>query len=703
MHRKVIARHMNVSGAEPVAVSRRTSVPGCRLLAVPTGSRSGNVCVMKELITAGILLACGTAVSEGLVTTQGQGLHIAEAPAAGIDEVQRIEALPLLRYGSLGKQLSSHDKTGGNNDGYYGGTQLYVDDRGEYVVFDAFGPGCLHRMWFASREVVSSRIRVYVDDLEEPVVDSPFLAFFQGMVAPFVSPLVCPPSESSGGFISYVPICFEERAKVTLSRSPEYFNSTYRLYDGDQVVRSFSGEEDYSRLMDQWNAMGQDPKCEYPTRRGTGEVRIGGGELKTLFAESGAGAVWSLRISVPEYEYGSETDLWILAWWDKHEEPDIFAPIPDFFGAQEPGHSNRGLLLGEVDEEYYCFLPMPYHRSAQVGIWNRGAQQLSVQFSYEIAEGAYPSSAAYLRTQYRSVEKTLLGQDYIIADQSGSGHYVGVIYTALGPGSNRYLEGDERFYLDDSRSPQIYGTGTEDYFNAGWYFRFGAFSLPLHGGPFVCVPERSRSRTGCRRMHVGDLLPFFRSARLGIEHDGFNDNIDDALWSVAFFYHRSEVLLVKTDHLELGSESSETEHGYRDHSRDLSEACELVSFYEGDNDDVPFVDRGYACRASVSFNVKIHPGNNGVLLRRRLDQQRGRQLSCVYVDDLLGARWYDVFENGQLRWADSDLLLPASLTQGKSSLFLRIVNEGDVPWTAYSYDVFCYLPAPEFSEADGIE
>ena len=42
------------------------------------------------------------------------------------------------------------------------------------------------------------------------------------------------------------------------------------------------------------------------------------------------------------------------------------------------------------------------------------------------------------------------------------------------------MEGDDRFFIDGSQAPQIYGTGTEDFFNFAWGFGFKA-SYPLHG------------------------------------------------------------------------------------------------------------------------------------------------------------------------------------------------------------------------------
>ena len=50
-----------------------------------------------------------------------------------------------------------------------------------------------------------------------------------------------------------------------------------------------------------------------------------------------------------------------------------------------------------------------------------------------------------------------------------------------------HLEGDERISVDGSRSPQIHGTGLEDFFSGGFYFIRGAFTLPTHGQRIVAL------------------------------------------------------------------------------------------------------------------------------------------------------------------------------------------------------------------------
>ena len=50
--------------------------------------------------------------------------------------------------------ISSYDRTGGNNDGF-DGTYSYLrrDPNGEYVIFEADGPGALARMWWTGPSV----------------------------------------------------------------------------------------------------------------------------------------------------------------------------------------------------------------------------------------------------------------------------------------------------------------------------------------------------------------------------------------------------------------------------------------------------------------------------------------------------------------------------------------------------------------------
>jgi hypothetical protein len=76
----------------------------------------------------------------------------------------------------------------------------------------------------------------------------------------------------------------------------------------------------------------------------------------------------------------------------------------------------------------------------------------------------------------------------------------------------RYLESPEYIWIDDDKdTPRIVGTGLEDYFNGGWYFREGEFIGPLHGVP---LKDPLRSMVTMYRFHTADAIRFDRLIRM---------------------------------------------------------------------------------------------------------------------------------------------------------------------------------------------
>ena len=96
-----------------------------------------------------------------------------------------------------------------------------------------------------------------------------------------------------------------------------------------------------------------------------------------------------------------------------------------------------------------------------------------------------------------------------------------------------YLEGDESIYIDGETIASIRGTGTEDYFNSGWYFIRGPYSAPYHG---VTIKDEQAARINAYRWHIEDPIPFQKSLRFTLEHGGTNDAPGMDYASVAYWY-----------------------------------------------------------------------------------------------------------------------------------------------------------------------
>jgi len=136
-----------------------------------------------------------------------------------------------------------------------------------------------------------------------------------------------------------------------------------------------------------------------------------------------------------------------------------------------------------------------------------------------------------------------MGRNYLLADLAGRGHYVGTVQSVYHSSAGWYGEGDDFFFIDGAKEPQLRGTGTEDYFCDGWGFR-------QQDGPFYGTPLWEGYNTGDRssayRWHIPDPVTFKKSLRVEIEHkgsqtfpdgkvDGFIER-DDLMSSVAFWY-----------------------------------------------------------------------------------------------------------------------------------------------------------------------
>jgi Protein of unknown function (DUF2961) len=103
------------------------------------------------------------------------------------------------------------------------------------------------------------------------------------------------------------------------------------------------------------------------------------------------------------------------------------------------------------------------------------------------------------------------------------------------PGLPEFFEGDDSAATEGIF--RIHGTGTEDYFNGGWYDLPGqwdtARSMPLSG----CIEySKTLGVTGGYRFYLSDKLSFEKSIYEAIEHGPTIEGIPAEYTSVSFYY-----------------------------------------------------------------------------------------------------------------------------------------------------------------------
>jgi hypothetical protein len=308
------------------------------------------------------------------------------------------------------------------------------------------------------------------------------------------------------------------------------------------------------------------------------------------------------------------------------------------------------------------------------------------------------------------------------------------------------LEGDPRFFFDDSKTPQAQGTGTEEWGGGGDYWERGrTMTLPFAGHP---VGARTSEEAKCEedlieseyRFLLADLMPFGKNARIQLEHGG-TDNSSEHYESVTYWYGLPSASLIKTDELSVGDQASEKAHDYN--SPDASEPVRITSRYEWGVDHLDgkeiypaHTEVGRYTTGASEFTLKLSPDNLGVMLRRTLDYSFPNQRAEVLLADASGKSrhddaaewksagvWYlagsntcvysnprtelgtteHVIKRSNRRFRDDEFLISRDLTRGLTAIRMRIqfapVNiplfPGAPPqrqaWSEIGYAAYCIV------------
>lgn len=630
----------------------------------------------------------------------GSGGPRASASGADLPALDRLPRLPALHSVH---QFSSHNRTGMNSDSKW---RLYDDEHGDAVIFDVEGPGCVRSIW--STDIREDAVLKFTFDGEKaPRFEIPMLAFFRGEHPLFPAPLSSYERRGRWGerpFAGncFVPIPFSRGLKISVSGDLHFYHILFDRYPHGTEVATFTGREDRSRLLDAYRRPDRAAALpdETAARTAEAETVAAGGSISLLKSDQ-PGCVRRLILE-GEASDAFLQEVMLTMRWDGHSRFDVNAPVGFFFGsAVHPTEvSSLAMRVERIEGgrvRLTSRLPMPFWRSADIRLVNRSSRAIGpVRAELRIAPQVVPEAAgAYLTTCYRR-GVTTYGRDWLLFERPGAGWFVGVVQSMQG---EHYCEGDEHIYLDGAISPQIHGTGSEDYY-LGCFWPNRSFASPFAacvgdiqeegGGTF----EGSYAVPSCYfRFHLEAPIPFFGRIDAKIQHGGFN-TIASSYRSLAFAYLRARPTLALSDFIDVGSPASEAAHGYR---AEGSERCgPLLASPEGDDLDAVIRDTGRMHRGgAITFTVAVDPRNRGVRLRRRLDQGVARQTASVSVDGEPVGTWYHADHNEHLRWFDSDFDVHPRFTRGKEKLSVRLevrAGDGRGPYTDYRYEVFSHIP-----------
>lgn len=633
-----------------------------------------------------------------------------------------LHRLATLNDGDQVGLVSSHCPDGCRFDRHSADDWRYLRLEGdEGVIFEESGAGAITRIWMTQGFGISDpldasiRIRFYLDGATAPTIDLPLPALFDGSTPPFVAPLVGDRLSSSGGNFSYVPIAYRDGCKVTLLGAHEariWFQlSFHRLASATGVV-TFTGAEDLSswaRLMavrgeDPWPLVQTIPPASTTT---SGELALIPGVPVRVAELDGPDSITALLVTAPESAWHQ---IQIALGFDS--ATTVRMSLADFFAVGRGGQgSTRSLFVGvNAAGELYSYFPMPFRDVATFDLmvpFGVGEAPVAVRWRVRTWGSAPVQDADTFAARLHVDDQTPIGVDIPILEDSGRGRWVGLFVelTSVESLSRAYLEGDERVFLDQSLHPGVYGTGTEDLFNGGFYFDQGEFGAALHGMPYHRV-SGGEDTTAAYRLMPTDGPTWSHGVRAGLE-GGPEGDLSVRVRSVAYIYRHTEPGLWLWDRLDLGDAASRAAHAYGADGQ--VEYNELDGLFEGEPPRSLRAVGAYRTPGTARFTVRRPAGARWLRLRRRLDAGVAWQAAEIWVDGQRLAASPPLGATTFRRWREIDVDLPPVARAGApTDLDVAVLAlpapgapPGETVFTAFEWQLWADVDPLIFS--DGFE
>lgn len=590
---------------------------------------------------------------------------------AGLDAYRHWERWPYLRFGVRAYLRSTYDRTGHNRTAdasHY----LYQEAETFNVTLDVEGQGVLYfaraNRWHGSPwhyEVDGRDHLVEETTTADPLLPLPDSTFMPE--AAFPKPLAYTYATTKGADLSWVPIAFEQRLRIGHSRT--YYGSGYYIYHlhaGAHGLAPWSIEtapgDDVLALL---GRAGTDIVDGIALRRYAGVVQVPDtGRVPVARLDDGPAMLRRLDFSAPEARARDLGRARLIVTWDDRVAASIDAPLDLFHGAgtlHNPDGREWLVRSLPVSVRFHagrvhlgCYLPMPYFDGATIELAGGHDGGPIEDLRWEAATEPYTgpwNHVGYCHATFRDHAVPCVGHDLEFLDTAGiegadhwSGSIIGTSFVFTRRSILTTLEGDPRFYFDDSLTPQVQGTGTEEWGGGGDYWGGRTMTLPLAGHP-TGTPAGTPVTHPDQRIHsayrflLADLMPFGRRARVCFEHGGENESLEHYT-SVTYWYGLPDASLVLTDSLEVGDSSSEAAHDYV--SPDATAPYAVQSRYEWGPDHLPESIAGPLATPGdyVEFTFAARAGRYHLWLETRAGDEPFEAALWAQVDSDIGTTRY---------------------------------------------------------------
>lgn len=551
------------------------------------------------------------------------------------------------------RMIGSHDPTGANRDNACEGVPVEGDWR---VMFHAKGEGRVVRLWMNADDQIDvpdgwKELWIETDGVTR--YRGPVLDFFRGN-GPWKAPLVLDHPKSSGAYLSLVPFPYEHEASIKIRGYPYFYQVTYR--QGPGTSDGPSAEAIAALLQDDWSkrapdanvALAIEPSRPVTLARGPTLVRqlsvaVAEKDLARLRLRIGDGASFPLTLL-----FGFATARTDAAAQDVH--PIGFPEIHSVFIDSD---REKQLLRTRI--------PLPLRAGESLVLEaapsSTTASKVDAHVGIDAVQDAVVAqSGVHVVAQYREQYGPGTETTFPVFETTGPSEMISMVEeTSEGiPGNRGFLEGDEMVRVDGMRAPLYLGTGTEDYFNGGWYF-WGKHSNPLSGLTRFDVLHDEQGwghalfEHSMYRHHLLDPIVARDGMRFGLEAGETGKYAPIFFRTFALGYAWPSPERVADARFDLNSSDADPD---RFGAPQTFVHSPLDAEHGQPPIDFPVRSRKGVTHLRVPCSVESPP--SGMLLQRAYDQATAPQLALVRVGKAAADPFFEIFRNDDRRYFEDE-------------------------------------------------
>jgi hypothetical protein len=422
------------------------------------------------------------------------------------------------------------------------------DEFGHFILAADSGAGIITHIWGTASDIDSgTNMRLYIDG--SIVISCTFRDFFMRVHGAFRPPL---DTGLAGAFVNDVQMPYRKGFKITYQSysSNVYYAISWRPVKDASKIKSFrlfpTPQEDMPQLVAEDRMLATGSPWDRSVQDSIHSmIALGPGTSFTVAELTGPAVIQELEFEPALKDPWKFYNLILRVYYDGNPYPAIEAPLYDFFLSATKYKDIHALSIKvKANGAMVSYFPMPFFKSCKITLENgdTSVADISARVAY-IRNQVDRESQGYFHAAFSESKPTRMGIYHPVLHIRGKGKFVGLSHHIPHLFFPVDLEGDPVFIVDSNAENYLRYTGSEDYYNGGWWFVGTTYSRPFAGFP--------NWFDAFYRFHHLDAMDFKESFDFDMQH-GVNNDVHENYRTVAYYYKRWTPFWVSRDTIKIG-------------------------------------------------------------------------------------------------------------------------------------------------------